>query len=187
MQRTSASNRGTHEWATASDDTGAFVFRDLPNGDYTLCADAYAGGWLNPCVWGRRPLSARLSQNQRSMRVDIRLKRGAIVRIRLDDPAKLLAQHQGKTAGAEVLMGVSGDNFMFFPASITAQDEAGRTYGLLVPFAQPVKLAITSSFFQLADSAGIALPRSATTAIPVNVPAGAKPGTIVLRVVSGGQ
>jgi len=107
--------------------------------------------------------------------------------VRVDDPDQRLAQHEGKTAGAHLLLGVGSDNFVFHPASIAAQDSMGRNYRILIPFGVPVKLVVNSSFFQLTDAVGLPLSRTSSTLIPVIVPSGQNPGTIRLIVTGGGR
>ena len=115
------------------------------------------------------------------------LKKGAVIPIRVKDPGQRLARDESKTAGAHLLLGVSGDNLVFYPASAVSQDQAGRTYSLSIPFGQSVKLIINSSFFQLADSAGVPLPKAVSTSIPISAPAGQTPSTIALTVTDGGR
>jgi hypothetical protein len=54
-------------------------------------------------------------------------------------------------------------------------------------FDVPVKLLVSSSFFQLSDAVGLPLPRGGSTAIPVTVPTGRNPGVIRLIVTGGGR
>jgi hypothetical protein len=112
------------------------------------------------------------------------LKKGAAVPIRIDDPSQLLSQHEGKTPGAHLLLGVGNDAFAFRPVSILAQDANGRDHQIIVPFNLPVKLVVHSSFFQLSDATGIPLSRTGA-AIPVLVPSGTQPTIIKLKVTGG--
>jgi hypothetical protein len=115
------------------------------------------------------------------------MKRGAAVPIRVDDPAQLLSQHEGKTPGAHLLIGAGNDASVFLPAPITSKDVAGRNYQVVIPFNSPSKLVVRSAFFQLADAAGSPLSRAAATFIPLSVPSGQQPATIRLRVTGGGR
>jgi len=108
-------------------------------------------------------------------------------RVRVDDAGQHLARHEGKTAGAHLLLGVGADNFVFRPASLASQDSGGRDYRVLVPFDAPVKLVVSSSFFQLRDAVGLPLARTGSTVIPVTVPPGQNPGFIRLIVTGSGR
>jgi hypothetical protein len=103
---------------------------------------------------------------------------------KVDHPGGLLAQNEGKTPGAHLLLGVRSDALIFHPASVVAQDSAGRTYQITIPFDAKVNLVLASSFFRLTDGMGAALAASGSATIPVAVPSGQTPPTLRL-VVSG--
>ncbi|MGH9660449.1 MAG: carboxypeptidase-like regulatory domain-containing protein [Bryobacteraceae bacterium] len=165
-----------------SDSEGSFRFDRLPDGRYALCANVVSSAWLNPCEWGLRPPVVEISRPLRSASVTMVLRKGAVVPIRVDDSGQRLAQHEGKTAGAHLLLGVGSDNLVFRQASIASRDATGANYRILIPFDTALKLIISSSFFQLSDAVGLPLSRSGSTAIPLLVPAGQSPSTIRLIV-----
>jgi hypothetical protein len=181
----SGSRMQRNEWLTTSDSLRGFRFERLPEGQYTLCAQA-PGVWLNPCEWGLRPPIVSISRGQRSASVIIVLKKGVIVPVRVDDPGQWLSENERESAGAHLLLGVSNDRFVFHPAMISSQDSGGRSYGILIPFDAPAKLLVSSAFFRLSDAVGLPL-RLGSTAIPVTVPAGQNPGLIRLTVTGGGR
>jgi hypothetical protein len=108
------------------------------------------------------------------------------VPIRVNDPAQLLPQNEGKTAGAHLLIGIANDGGVFRPAPVISQDATGRNYQIVIPFNHPVNLSVYSSFFQLAGANGISLPRTGTS-IPVTVSSGQQPAAITLLVTGGGN
>jgi len=174
------------EWTAVTGVGGTFRFGGLNDGRYGLCAQAPKSTWLNPCDWGLQPLMVTLSSAQPVASVTMVMKKGVAVPIRVDDPGRLLSQHEGKTPGAHLLIGVGNDAFVFLPASVTSQDAGGRNQQVVIPFNSPVKLAVYSSFFQLADATGLALPKTGA-AILLTVPTGQQPATVGLRVTGGGR
>jgi hypothetical protein len=170
------------EWSATASAAGVVTFDLLPNGQYTLCAQAVSGHWLNPCEWGATRPAVVLSAPQGTARTTLVLKRGAAVSIRVDDPNGLLAQNEGKTPGAHLLLGVRSDALIFHPASIVAQDSGGRNYEVTIPFDANVKLVVASSFFRLTDAAGAPFAAGGTANIPVSVPSGQPAPTLRLTV-----
>jgi len=175
-------SRQRTEWSATASAAGVATFDLLPNGQYTLCAQAASGNWLNPCEWGSARPAVVLSAPQRTVSTTLVLKRGAAVSIRVDDPNGLLAQSEGKTPGAHLLLGVRSDALIFHPASIFAQDSAGRTYQVTIPFDANVNLAVASSFFRLTDATGAPFAATGAAAVPIAVPSGQAPPTLRLAV-----
>lgn len=155
------------DWSATASAAGTVTFDLLPNGEYTLCAQAASGSWLNPCEWGTARPTVVLSAPQRTVSTSLVLKRGAAVSIRMDDPSGLLAQNEGKTPGAHLLLGVRSDALIFHPASIIAQDTGGRNYQVTIPFDANVNIVVASSFFRLTDATGAAFAASGSAAVPV--------------------
>jgi len=170
------------DWSATTSAAGAVTFDLLPNGQYTLCAQAASGSWLNPCEWGAARPTVVVSAAQRAVSTTLVLKRGAAVSIRVDDPTGLLAQNEGKTPGAHLLLGVRSDAGIFHTASVIAQDPGGRDYSVTIPFDAKVNLVVASSFFRLADATGAPFAASGAAAVPVAVPSGQAPPTLRLAV-----
>jgi hypothetical protein len=105
-----------------------------------LCVQILSGPWLNPCEWGLRPPTVTIARGQRSASVTMELKKGVGVQIRVDDPGRRLIQHEGKSAGAHLLVGGNNDSFGFRPAEVKSQDANGRDYQVLIPYSAPVRL-----------------------------------------------
>jgi len=174
-------------WAAFSDSSGAFAFTGLYAGTYQLCAQLPRTQWLSPCAWGTAPPVVTLSNIQPTVTLSVVMTKGAVVPIRVNDPQQLLPQNEGITPGAHLLMGVGHPPFLFDDAYVASQDSGGRTYQVVVPFGFGATLKIYSSFFQLTNAAGTALPQGATSSIPFSVAAGQSPPSIVLNVTGGGQ
>ena len=175
------------EWSATSGPGGTFLFNDVYEGQYRLCAQAPGSPWLDPCEWNLRPITASLSGGQRSVNVAMVMNKGAVVPFRVDDASQLLSRHEGKTSGAHLLLAVSNDASVFRPAMVTSQDASGRNQQIVIPFDTPVKLVAFSSFFRLTDSAGLELSRAGATKISITVPSGNTPVGIRLAVIGSGR
>jgi hypothetical protein len=67
--------------------------------------------------------------------VSLVLKKGVIVPIRVDDPAQLLAQNEGKTPGAQLLLGVADSAIAWLELRLPAVDS-------LSAISRPVTLSV---------------------------------------------
>ena len=172
-------------WTTTTGAGGSFRFGGLNSGTYKICAETANSAWLNPCEWGLRPPQVALSAAQPTASVKVVMSKGAVVPIRIDDPAHLLSQQEGKTAGAHLLVGVGTDALFFRTAPIVSSDASGRYHQIVVPFAAYAKLVVRSSFFKLSDAGGS--PLSPVAVIPVTVPAGQAPTAIRVVVTGSGR
>lgn len=150
---------------------GVFHLGGLPAGLYHLCAQAPGTTWLNPCEWGNHPPAVTLSAAQRTATVLLTMKKGVVLPLRLDDPNHFLSQHEGKTSGAHVLMGVLTDAGLFRGAITTGRDANGRDLRMVIPPNSSAKIVVYSGLFQLADGNGDAIPRAGAK-ILVSVPSG---------------
>jgi hypothetical protein len=173
------------EWTTVSGADGSFQFGQLATGTYRVCAQAPGTAWLNPCEWGPQPAALSLASGQPSANVAIVVNKGAVVPIRLSDPSGFLSQHEGTVPAAQLLIGVSNDASFFLTAPIISTDATGRNLQIVIPFGVTVNLSVSSSFFQLSNSSGIALPKTSAS-IPITVQPGQQPSLLTL-VVTGGQ
>lgn len=170
------------DWRGTASAAGAVTFDLLPNGQYTVCAQAPQGNWLNPCEWGYARPAVVVSAAQRTVSTTVVLKRGAAVSIRVADPGGLLPQHERKTPGAHLLLGVRSDAGIFHTAPMVALDPAGREYSVTVPFNARVNLVVASSFFRLTDASGAAFAAGGSAIVPVTVSSGQAPPTLRLAV-----
>jgi hypothetical protein len=170
------------EWHATASAAGGVTFDLMPNGRYSLCAQAAAGSWLNPCEWGAARPAVVVSATQRRVNTTLVLEQGAAVPIRVDDPSGLLAQNGDKTPGAHLLLGVRSDAMSFRPASVVSRDAGGRSYQVTIPFDAKVNLVVASWFYRLTDTMGAPVAASGTAAVPVTIPSGQAPATLRLMV-----
>lgn len=169
------------EWTATSGAGGSFRFDGLNDGAYRLCAQVPNSAWLNPCEWGAQAPVVSLSTAQPATSVAMILKKGAVVPIRIEDPAQFLSVDEGRTPGAHLLVGVANDKFVFRPAAILPPSNNGANRQIVIPFNSPITLVVFSSLFQLSDTNGLPLART-RAAIPLLVPAGTQPAIVKLTV-----
>ncbi|MGI8741748.1 MAG: carboxypeptidase-like regulatory domain-containing protein [Bryobacteraceae bacterium] len=172
--------------AAATVPNGSFRLPSLDSGTYRICVQVPGTAWIDPCEWGPGGRTVALPSGQALSSVNLVLNKGAIVTLRVTDPRQLLSMHEGKTPGAHLLLGVSTDALSFRMASLVSQDTGGRNYQLLIPFDRKVNIAVSSAFFRLLDTNGIALPKSGSV-IPVIVPSGQQAPTLLLSVIGVGS
>jgi hypothetical protein len=116
--------------------------------------------------------------------VPITLRKGALIPIRLDDPAGVVTRDHGKAPGAHLMVGIGTNEALFRPAARVAEDPNGQTYQVLIPFDTPAKLVFSSEYFQIADERGTPM-QARTTQIPISVPARSTPATV--RFIATGK
>lgn len=175
------------DWVALSDGGGGFEFTRLPVGSYRICVQAPKSSWLNPCQWGLEYPKVTLAASQPSANAQVVLKKGAVLSILLEDPLQLLSQHEGRTRGANLLLGVADDTLGFMPARLISSDPGGKRLEVVVPFNSLRTLVVRTAFFQLVDSSGAILSRKRATMIPLAFAAGQQPGVLRLKVTAAGE
>lgn len=133
------------------------MLENVPAGTYTVCAQG-AAVHLDPCNWGQSPLPISVAANERVSGVRLKLIRGALVQIRLNDSKQILDSGPNSAAQSHVLIGVSTQAGHFYPVFSAGSDSKGRDQKLLVPLHVNLELKIVSSNVALADSSGAPLP-----------------------------
>lgn len=155
------------EWIATTDAAGAFRFAVLTPGRHRLCVHTPGSLWLNPCDWGLDPPVVSVSAAKKADSVGVVLRLGAALRVRVEDPGQLLAQHEGKTPGANLLVGVEGGSPQFHAAPVVSAESAGRTYQVVIPYGTALWLMVASGLFQLNDALGLPVARTGLAVIPV--------------------
>ncbi|MDQ6759795.1 MAG: carboxypeptidase-like regulatory domain-containing protein [Acidobacteriota bacterium] len=174
------------EWTAVTGSGGLFRFDKLNDGKYRVCAQAPNSTWLNPCEWGLQPPTVSLSFVQPTTTIAMTLKKGVSVPIRIDDPGQFLSQNEGRTPGGHLLVGFGNDALVFRPIPVLPPGTNGTNRQIVIPFNSLVKLVVFSSFFQLSDTNGLPLAKSAG-AIPILVPSGTEPALIKLTVTGASR
>jgi hypothetical protein len=155
--------------ATAGPD-GTFQFSGLPAGTYTLCAQALAAGYLNPCEFASVPVTVNVKAGQKSENNVVGMVAGSVLHVRIQDPQQLVAvqmasQKAGGTQNPDINVGVWGagsPGIRFFPARLTGTDSAGLDYQVTVPENTSLALHVSSRHLKLAGATGAALAGNAS-------------------------
>ena len=164
---------------------GSYTLSQVPAGDYVLCAKNSSVDALNPCAWGGAVRVQIANGNLSVSGQAIRMAPGVTLQVHLDDPSGHLATHEGKTPGANMIVGVATAQG-FHPLPITASSGNGRDYKLLVPFDVTNNVSVSTRFFKLNDEGGTPLSATGPT-IPVRFSAGTPAKVVNLRVVGAGN
>ncbi len=179
--------RQTTDWAAVTGLSGTFQFAGLPEGNYTLCPRVPNSMWVSPCEWNFPTPTATISRLNPDANSNISLEGGAAVPIRIIDAGGSLAQNEGKTPGAGLLLGVSGRGFFFHRVPLVSQDSSGRNYQIVVPYNTQLTLVLHSSFYHVNDANGVALSQTTSTKIPLLIATGQQISSIQFTISGVGQ
>jgi hypothetical protein len=114
--------------------------------------------------------------------LNVVLRKGTLVTVRVIDRGQFLSSNEGKIPGAHLLLGIATDALFFRTATVISQDASTRDYQILIPFDRQLNISVTSGFFVLMDANGKALAKSGNL-IPVFVPSSQQASTLVLRTI----
>jgi Carboxypeptidase regulatory-like domain len=142
---------------------GRFAIAGIPAGTYQLCAQLSGTEWLNPCEWSGKPVTVTLRDRGVASDLNLVMTKGYILPIRVNDGIQILSQLDAKVPGAHLLIGVGGPGTPFKPAALQSRDATGRVYAVAVPFGQPLRVSVFSTYFQLADDMGAPVLANALT------------------------
>lgn len=145
---------------TTSD--GSFLVQGLPPGTYAYCAQG-GDGYVDGCQLGVAPPGLNVSAGQ-TVNATIQLATGSILKIRVLDPGKFASSvgSPGLPGSVPIMMVVWNAQGQFLPAHSVGSDSAGLNYQVTVPFDTALSFQIISPKLKLADSAGTALPGTAS-------------------------
>lgn len=148
---------------------GVFQIGGLAAGSYSICVQILGGGFVNDCEWATSSLTVDLKTGQAVAGLQLKLKRGAILQVRLNDPGKLLDLG---TATSHVLMAVQTARELWRPLSQVSKDGTGTIHAVTVPFDTAVKFSISSPHVSLADGKGAPLDPAGSN-VSLTLPSGA--------------
>ncbi len=160
---------------TVSAANGSFSFSKMPAGTYRLCVQAQGTAFLNPCDWdlGRNSLKSPIAPSgttaaneviiaaaQQRANFALKVKRGTVVQINLNDSGQLAAASASPSApgvgkGApHVMLGVIVPGGLIRPLTQVSKSAASSVHQAVIPFDTPVKLSVYSGQLQLAHEDG---------------------------------
>lgn len=138
----------TVPWTNARSATGkdgAFTFSGLLPGDYRLCAQVLAGGYLNPCQWSLVPTTVTIAAGKSVAGFRFALEPGSILKVRVNDPLKLIGT--GQTL--DILMGAYAAHGLFESVLLRGTDSGGRDLDVTIPFDMAVNFSIRGNSLRL--------------------------------------
>jgi len=99
------------ETVTKSVADGRFRATDVPEGFYHVCPSLPSSNLLSFCEWSYVP-RVHVSAGRTTVVPDIRLERGTLLRVTVEDPQTVARVPRGPRAGANLIVGVrKGDSF----------------------------------------------------------------------------
>lgn len=135
--------------STFSDFSGNYEIRNVPAGEYALCADLPNGIYLNPCHWDK-PITVEVATKAKNETAveNVLLDRGTILLITLDDPSARLATSFSRNAASAIQVSVGGRT-----AALELRSASQLLYRITVPRRGNQKLEIMSQGFRFRDPA----------------------------------
>jgi hypothetical protein len=164
---------------------GGFSFSNVQSGRYRACAQAPGRLWLNPCQWEPDTPAIDLAAGQAYRGLQLRLRQGALVQIRLNDSSRLLPSEE-ISAAAHLLVGVRTASGLFYPARVVGKEPQGWSFALPVPRVTPLQLSVYARGVQLADEAGTRVLDSGL-AVPLSIPAESPGRSFTFNVTGAAQ
>lgn len=129
---------------------GTYSIPNVPQGKIEICVDAIVGGFIDNCRWGKPSAVVTVATDTKTVRADIVLTPGKILRVRLDDEEGYLERHMGKTPGAGLEIGVLNEQRNFNAARLDGvQGNRRKNYFITVPANAAWRLFIAGNFFNL--------------------------------------
>lgn len=167
---------------------GKFQFANVPGGwSYRVCVQPpYGDGsdLVESCSNDRRSAGAvAVGVRQNVTLPVVRLAKGYRVKVQVNDPDGHVDRNEGKTAGADLVVGVwRGPDFTAMP--LAANDGKVRAYELTLPYSTAASLVVQSSFYAVADDKGklVDAAKGARLDLPALASGAAAPGAVVFQV-----
>ncbi|MEJ1930024.1 carboxypeptidase-like regulatory domain-containing protein [Nostoc sp. NIES-2111] len=127
---------------------GGFRLEALAAGRYEVCVSALSGEFIEECDWGKAAAVVAVRAGQES-RSNLRLVRGVFTWVELEDNGKLLEQHEGKSNGGVLHLGVitqRGDTLPMRPGQTM---DGKKSYWVVVPETTRFRLDARSPLFEI--------------------------------------
>jgi len=171
-----------------SNSGGQYSLAQAPSGNYMICVQVphsiyqpvgpFANAVINyvdSCYWSA-PTQVTVTAGQVAANINVRMVKGSVVHVRLNDPGKHMAGGEGV-----VLVGVVGPSSRWHPLNVASSDASGRTLELAIPFNIAMRLEVNGGRLQLADEGGVALP-AVSTSFSILQAAGQKDPTLTFNI-----
>jgi hypothetical protein len=169
---TTARVAGAHSFDRqfASKRDGTFALSGIPAGRYEICVDAPHQLILDPCRWGTTE-RITVAAGSAVTGVNLTVRRGYLLRVRVRDPGQILPAAVGGIAGAALQMTVQTREGRYENLRMQGIDATGRTHYLVIPYDRPLLLEASSTGLALSDANNQRYTNDSAR-IPVAVPSG---------------
>ena len=138
----------------ASNATGAFLISGLAAGTYSVCAQVPSGGFLDDCIWSESPPTLEVKAGLSITGTQVRLKRGATIQVRVNDPGKFLEPSATKAAPGALLLAVRTTRGLWQPVARVSKDATGANHQVTIPFDTTLPLTVFGPKVSFTDAAG---------------------------------
>jgi len=127
---------------------GGYRIEGLAAGRYEICVSALNGDFVDECEWGKAAavVTVRAAEESNS---NLRLVRGVLTWVDLEDNGRLLEAHEGKSNGGVLHLGVvtqRGDTLPMRPGQVL---DGKKSYWVVVPVATKFRLEAKSPLFEI--------------------------------------
>jgi len=138
----------TIPYRAITDDKGAYTLNGVQDGNYEICATAFAG-YLDLCSWAS-PVPVRVASS--TAEAGIAMQRGVPLLIAFADPNGLLEQLRSKIPSGPITVEVTGQDGKRRLIPSDSRDAGG--FRTIVPQDIPLAITISTTALSLADSSG---------------------------------
>lgn len=165
------------EFGSRSD--GTFHIEGVLPGEYEICVAAPQEAVLDPCIWAESAPKVTVAPGVSVTGVQITVETGTLLHVRVNDSNHLLPQTIAP--GGTLSLGVVARSNRYLNLRMLSADETGQDHYLVVPFDEPLTLAIQSSKHVLRDANNMRFAGNAGR-ISLRIPRGTKPTGLVVNV-----
>lgn len=167
---------------------GTFTLANLPVGEYTVCASAESP-YLSSCIWQPVQGASLKTGSDVVALPPIVLRRGAVIRVRLDATGHQLAASEDRAA-PEFNIGFLAVSGAYAGASAISISPAAREWQVLVPPEADGRLVVGSRRFEVALGAAppgtrLVAETSLTSHVPIRLEKGEAERMIQLKIARG--
>lgn len=132
---------------------GSYRLGGLPAGRYEICLQPLAGDYIENCRWGKPDAIATVA-GAVVLPLNLRLTRGKVFTIEVEDGDQFLDRHEGKSPGGVLFIGVTTPSRDFLKATVAQDTKIKRTYQVIVPVATQFQVRFSSQLFELVSEKG---------------------------------
>jgi hypothetical protein len=161
--------------------TGQYSALGMPSGNYYVCASVAFSAYLDGCLW-QPVIQAVVPAGQSSASVSIRLKKGAVLRITVNDPLQLLRASTDPARGSNLIVGVQGQDGSIYVAPLASATATQWQLQITVPTTSQLNLWLFSTQLQIGDAARTQLDTRGPTS-GISIPAGPADKSLQLQVL----